>query len=193
MYVWDRDKDGVPDEHYAVPIIQSLAEHYGLRIIPEDEIDPVIEVDSGPGGSGIWWRGGAVVAGYVSDGAEILHELTHLILGRWSVSREMCEGWILLPVEWNLALWVMRRLPNDDRKRFLRDVLDYQYVTETQENFQYMKESWLRRSPAWRASERRAIEAGLLHPHSHEPTFYRPDRAQCRRLLHRGKKYEEHA
>lgn len=174
-------------------VLNIAAARYNLQLLLNEEFwekYPDRDYEWGPRGPGIYWAGRAVVTEHDDGPEDALHELVHLILGQWSCLQDVCEGWILLAFEWHLARWCMSQLPNDLRKRFIRNVLSYQYETATLDKFENTVPKERRHMKAWREAEARAVMAGLLHPDGMVPTWHRPTRSERRRLHRRGTKYE---
>jgi hypothetical protein len=100
---------------------------------------------------------------------DVLHELVHIVTGKRSV--RVCEGYVLMPFEWKLAVWMARRIPNVDRGPFLRAVASYQAATEVSWRRNHVGDLMAdfpleiptaRRQRWWRAGLLRAQQLGLL-------------------------------
>lgn len=107
----------------------------------------------------------------------MFHELVRLILGKPGLS--LCEGYLLMPFEWELAKWAAKRM-GTDADWFLRGVRQYQEVTDIQLKRETKSDSGLgslepehRRARWWRNGVRRAQALGLLDARK-QPTFKRP-------------------
>lgn len=69
------------------------------------------------------------VYGYECEAAFIFHELVHLIVG--PPGQKVCEGFVLMPFEYELAKYAARSM-DADASWFLQEVRDYQECTYIQ-------------------------------------------------------------
>jgi hypothetical protein len=174
------------------PVIFDIASRYSFKIEwwkgPERPpthprtLEGMKDFVWGPqGDAGISLRGGYLWA-YDADVEIVFHELVHLILGKPGL--DLCEGYLLMPFEWELAKWAARRMKKDGHW-FLRQVRDYQEVTKIQEEWPVPTPGppWGgtavldpddRRTKWWRNGIVRAQKLGLLDD-KRRPTFRLPD------------------
>lgn len=175
-----------PDDH-VTPVIFDIASRYGFKIDwwagPEappthpETLEGMKDFVWGPqGDAGISLRAGYLWA-YDSDAEVVFHELVHLILGDSSL--DLCEGYLLMPFELELARWAARRMKKDG-SRFLRCVKQYQEVTGIQAEpasksgpVHRMLEPEDRKMQWWRHGIVRAQKLGLLDDKK-RPTFQFP-------------------
>jgi hypothetical protein len=174
------------------PVIFDIARRYGFKIEwwggpdrplshPRD-LEDMGDFEWGPQGyAGISMQRGYLWA-YDADAEIVFHELVHLILGKPGL--KLCEGYLLMPFEWELAKWAARRMKKDGHW-FLRQVRDYQEVTEIQVEPgppPPSKPPWSdtavldpndRRTKWWRNGIMRAQKLGLLDD-KRQPTFKLP-------------------
>jgi hypothetical protein len=126
---------------------------------------------SGPGDCGFSFKRQYV---YACDAKpeHVFHELIHLILGQESM--HLCEGYFLMPFEWEFAKWASRRMKTD-RRFFLERVSAYQEETyiQVEPNFIDFFRARHRQQAWWRNGIRRAQVLGLLDDKL-APTFQRP-------------------
>jgi hypothetical protein len=94
-------------------------------------------MDWGPAGSmAINYRKRRVWVLNSPDGPEfeyVFHELVHVIAG--APTDTLCEGFLMLPLEWALAQWIAKNMRTRERKKFLEDVNVYQGATEVARSF----------------------------------------------------------
>lgn len=175
------------EDDYVTPVIFDIASRYGITV-DWAAYDPgrdayrtghkkYADFCWGPqGDAGISIKGRYLYA-YDSDTEVVFHELVHLILGREGL--KLCEGYLLMPYEWELAKWAAKRMEKD-ADWFLRGVRQYQEVTDIQLERETKSNSGIgslepehRRTRWWHNGVRRAQALGLLDARK-QPTFKRP-------------------
>lgn len=172
----------VNDEYYG-KILQKLGElakSYGIKLCIEHHSDPDVEQNQpqlpedftwGPQGDVGFSTKARLVYAYDPMPEILLHEIVHCILGE--PSRVICEAYLLMPFELELAKWLVRGESWADY--FLKCVIDYQLVTEVGYPGSALRE-WGERYMFlrfWRRGIKRARRLGLLNGRN-EPTFGRP-------------------
>ena len=111
------------------------------------------------------------------EAAELLHEVIHIVLGARSF--EVCESYVLLPLEWRIALDLSGSMTAATAEQWLQDVELYQentHINMIQGNSTInpkFKARW-RRKKWYREGEQRAVELGMLDQ-GLRPTWKRPD------------------
>jgi hypothetical protein len=170
-----------PGDHIT-PVIYDICDRYRVKIdwVQEETRENWTErleeycpdfSWSGPGDCGFSFKRQYIYA-CDANPAHVFHEFLHLILGKECL--KLCEGYVLLPFEWEFAKWASRRM-GVDRCWFMRLVDLYQQDTPVhyEQHRTAMFDANHRRNAWWHNGIRRVQALGLLDDRL-APTFQRP-------------------
>lgn len=154
--------------------IIDAALEYRFNVVLRAENGPLVQgYEYGPlGGAGINFRRGSIMFDHDAQPEDMLHELSHLILGKISVNDRVSEGFVLMPFEWELARHLTRKMDKRERVKFMKGVQAYQDCTVIGLTQCGLTEygPGVRRSKWWRCGVERARRLGLLYS-DNTPTF----------------------